>query len=306
MRYPFIIPSNWKRVLHAVFPKSSYIIKDVLLEDGLTLRYLSFTDSGAEAFKYLLEDNADPGIYYFTYCPDQQVAEQLAVYYKKKQDESAKRFFYSPGALKKKATKELLTFIIHKDWIKTNYNCSASAFAEYIGMLPVLFNIGDNPNLMKIDVLYRLKAIEEALQTEKVNLLKLRVNVLGLIENFFSAADFTIPNTTEVKKQSYAKEMQELSNRLSFYLKTNLPDLIIFAKEYNMSLSSLKRHFKNVHGKPIYEYYLEQKMILARNIIQNSNCSVAQTAYELGYEDPKSLIKSFKKVYGVSPGKLCA
>ncbi|MEJ8842098.1 helix-turn-helix domain-containing protein [Lacibacter sp. H375] len=298
-----------KTALKAILSQPAYCLKDYQLEEGLILRHMLLNDPDAESFGFLLSANIKDNDYFFAYCPNDETGKQLSAYYNTNYEGPVKRFFYSEFAHKETpvSQKEIFVFIINSNWIKSNYNCSADAFAAYIDMLPILFNIADNPTLMKIDMLYYLKAIKEITQqNEHVNILRLRVNVLSLIEKFFSSADFSAFNAATPKKYSYTKEMHDLGARLSMFLKSNLPDLIIFAREYNMSLSSLKRHFKNVHGKPIYEYYLEQKMMLARNIIQDSRRSVAQVAYELGYEDPNCLIKSFKKVYGVPPGKICA
>lgn len=297
-----------KTVPLAALSLSAYHLKDHQLEEGLTLRHMLLNDSGTESFSYLLKSNIKDDDYFFAYCPDNETGKQLSAYYNVNNDGPVKRFFYvEVGEKEAPSQKEIFVFIINSNWIKKNYNCSANAFAAYIDLLPVLFNIADNPTLMKIDMLYYLKIIKVITRkNEQVNILKLRVNVLSLIEKFFSNADFSGLNNPAPKKHSYTKEMQELGARLSMFLKTTLPDLIVFAREYNMSLSSLKRHFKTVHGKPIYEYYLEQKMILAKSIIETSSRSVTEVAYELGYEDPKSLIKSFKKVFGVAPNKLCA
>lgn len=295
-------------VLKTTLTRPDYCLKDYLLEEGLTLRHMLLHDAGTETFRILLKANIEEDDYFFAYCPDSETASLLSAYYHNNVAGPVKRFFYSSikGNDNTILQREILVFIINSKWIRRNYNCTADAFATYINMLPVLFNIADNPNLMKIDVLFYLRSIKETVnQHEQGSGLRLRVNVLSLIEKFFSSADFGAANA-DTKKHSYVKEMHELGGKLSMFLKTNLPDLIIFAREYNMSLSSLKRHFKNVHGKPIYEYYLEQKMKLAKNIIQTSSRSVSQVAYELGYEDPKGLIKSFKKVYGMPPGKLCA
>lgn len=280
----------------------SNCFRDYKLEEGLTLRQMKLNASDSELHD-LLSEHIDADDYFFAYCPDKAICDQLSAL-DVKEGTSVKRFFFSDSGQKNSTSvKEVFVFIINSNWIKNNYNCSAEAFAAFIDMLPIVFNIADNPTLVKIDLLFHLKTIKELTKVEETALvLRLRANVLMLIEKFFSSADFI--DMKAGKTNNYTKEMHDLGARLLLFLKSNLPDLIIFAKEYNMSLSSLKRHFKNVHGKPIYEFYLEEKMKLAKNIIQGSQNSVAQVAYELGYEDPNSLIKSFKKVYGVAPGKM--
>jgi AraC-like DNA-binding protein len=308
MPQSFIHPLTQKAAFNAVPSSPAYCLKDHQLEDGLILRHMVFSELSEETISYLLSTNLELEDYFFTFCPDKETGKKLLEYYAINNQGPIKRFFYSEAVQKKPGVeKEIFVFIISNNWINKNYRFSADDFATFISLLPLLFDIAEIPTLMKIDLLYHLKTIKVCVDKEQnAAILRLRVSVLTLIEKFFSNADFSELNNPAPKKHSYTKEMQELGARLSMFLKTTLPDLIVFAREYNMSLSSLKRHFKSVHGKPIYEYYLEQKMILAKSIIETSSRSVTEVAYELGYEDPKSLIKSFKKVFGVAPKKLCA
>ena len=73
---------------------------------------------------------------------------------------------------------------------------------------------------MNIDALQYFKKIILSLHANKTNSLYLRVNVLGLIEQFFSNADQSGELTSAVKKDSYSDEMKDLGARISFFLKT--------------------------------------------------------------------------------------
>lgn len=303
----FSQPFQHKPALLAVPSSQTYCLKDYPLEDGLILRHIIVAELTPETVNYLLITNLEAKDYFFTFCPDKETGKKLLDYYGLNNNGPVKRFFYSETAKADHNENEIFVFIISHTWLIKNYRRAAEDFATFIGMLPVLFDIAEVPTLLKIDLLYHLKTIKAcAEKSDDAVIFRLRVSVLTLIEKFFSTADFSELNTQSSQKHSYKKEMHELGGRLTMFLKTTLPDLIIFAREYNMSLSSLKRHFKNVHGKPIYEFYLEQKMLLAKTIIESSSRSVTEVAYELGYEDPRSLIKSFKKVYGVAPNKLTA
>lgn len=288
--------------------KRDNFYKQQLVEAGLSLRYLLLHQLPDQSITRELFKKEKEHTYLFAYCFNKQTAEQFAFHYSVSVENysSTTRFLYNPISKEGDKTHQLLVFAIEKDWIENNFSTLAPFFSEYIQQLPLLFNISENSILMNIDALQYLKRITLALNSNKTKSLFLRVNVLGLIEQFLSNADQNGELASDIKKSSYSDEMKDLAVRISFFLKTSLPDLSVFAKEYNMSLSSLKRHFKHVHGKPIYEYYLEQKMTLAKAILTKSNRTVTEVAYELGYEDPNGLIKSFKKVYGVPPGKLCA
>src|SRR4030095_4594055 len=83
-----------------------------------------------------------------------------------------------------------------------------------------------------------------------------------------------------------------------------LPKLETIAKKIGMSVSSLLRHFKFLYGKSIYEYYIESKMELAKEMILKDNRTVKEIARELGYNQASAFIESFTKRQGYSPGSL--
>jgi AraC-like DNA-binding protein len=101
-----------------------------------------------------------------------------------------------------------------------------------------------------------------------------------------------------------AAMMLEIEKKLTSNLREKLPNLQEIAREFSMSDSTLKRRFKQVYGKAIYEFYLEKKMDLARKMLVETDMTVSQVAYSLGYEKASPFIKIFKKHFGVSPGAL--
>ncbi len=104
----------------------------------------------------------------------------------------------------------------------------------------------------------------------------------------------------------HADLMIEVEKKLSSILHEKLPNLKAIAKEFSLSESTLKRQFKQVYGKAIYEYYLYKKMELAKRMLLEKDITISQVAYSLGYEKASPFIRVFKKQFGVSPGSLRA
>ena len=98
--------------------------------------------------------------------------------------------------------------------------------------------------------------------------------------------------------------IQQVEQRLVQSLEDMLPSQKQLAKEFALSESTLKRHFKAIYGTTIYDYYLEKKMALARWLLQERKISVSETAYRLGYEKVSAFINTFKKYQKVLPGSL--
>ena len=105
-------------------------------------------------------------------------------------------------------------------------------------------------------------------------------------------------------KTWHMQTIRQVEERLLQSLEDMLPSQKELAKEFALSESTLKRHFKAVFGKTMYEYYLEKKMDLARKLLQEKKVTVSETAYMLGYEKVSAFISMFKKVHKVLPGSL--
>lgn len=88
----------------------------------------------------------------------------------------------------------------------------------------------------------------------------------------------------------------------SYKLKNNgIPTVKYCAEAMNLSPNYFSDLLKSETGKNTQEhihYYLLEK---AKNLLVNSNLSIGEIAYELGFEYPQSFSKLFKKKVGVSP-----
>ena len=96
--------------------------------------------------------------------------------------------------------------------------------------------------------------------------------------------------------------MSAIEKILEEHLKTNLPPISAIARQAVLSESTLKRNFKQMYGVSIYEYYLQKKMQLARQMLDQQPIAVKEVGYMLGYEKTSNFIKAFKKYYDLPPG----
>lgn len=126
----------------------------------------------------------------------------------------------------------------------------------------------------------------------------LKLKVLTLINELLN----TVLSQNKKTVVPYAPVMIEVEKKLNLVLHEKLPNLKAIAKEFSMSESTLKRQFRQVYGKAIYEYYLFKKMELAKKMLSEKSMTISQVAYSLGYEKASPFIRMFKKQYGMSPG----
>ena len=149
-----------------------------------------------------------------------------------------------------------------------------------------------------------LDEIEFELHKPHFNLLTLRSRALMLLANVMNRLPGRDTSPASGKEAYYAQTIRMVEQRLVQSLEDMLPSQKQLAKEFALSESSLKRHFKAIYGKTMYEYYLEKKMNLAKWLLQEKKISVSETAYMLGYEKVSAFITMFKKFHNVLPGSL--
>lgn len=75
------------------------------------------------------------------------------------------------------------------------------------------------------------------------------------------------------------------------------------AKHCYLSISQLQRRFKQMLGCGIAEYWRMKKLLHAKKLLSQKNCSIEAIAFEVGYENLPAFSRRFSKVFGESPSQ---
>ena len=75
------------------------------------------------------------------------------------------------------------------------------------------------------------------------------------------------------------------------------------AKHCGLDRSYLSKLFKNATDMTPQEYLLSFRMNKAKELLKDSSISVQNVAYSVGYNDPFSFSKFFKRETGLSPSE---
>lgn len=135
-------------------------------------------------------------------------------------------------------------------------------------------------------------------------LFPIKANCLKLIDLFFESVEKRRMANLKQHQTNYFFQMVEVEKRITACLNEDLPVIKTLSKEFLMSESTLKKHFRLVYGKNIYEYYLDKKMHLAREMLLKATGSVSQVAYSLGYDKVSGFSKAFRKTFNILPSQL--
>jgi AraC-like DNA-binding protein len=129
--------------------------------------------------------------------------------------------------------------------------------------------------------------------SDKIIELKFEELMLHLLEKY--------PNEILSFQTKNQEEYSDFEIRKAVELNiTNNLTLAELAFLCHTSISTFKRKFVKLYNKTPSQYFLQQKMEIAKSLLlQNENPS--EVFYKVGYENHSSFSQSFKQVFGISP-----
>lgn len=101
----------------------------------------------------------------------------------------------------------------------------------------------------------------------------------------------------DVEKIYYAREL--LMNDL-----VRPPSLQQLARLVATNEFTLKKGFREVFGKPVYQYLIQRKMEKAMRLLMTTRMPVAEIGFQIGYEDHAAFSRAFRRYYRLSPTEI--
>jgi AraC-like DNA-binding protein len=74
------------------------------------------------------------------------------------------------------------------------------------------------------------------------------------------------------------------------------------AEVCELSVSHFARAFKQSFHRPPHQWLTERRVDRAKDLMTNSRAPLADIAIQCGFTDQSALNRSFKRIYGVTPG----
>ena len=156
--------------------------------------------------------------------------------------------------------------------------------AEYRMMINDIFNVDDDSPLF-------------ATITEN--------RIMKLIELFFTrlykkSGDLRVSQFNE----SDVYKLMEIENNLVHDFSKSPLTVEQLSDKYDIGVSKLKRQFKLVYGKPVFEYYQKHRMQKAKHLLLSGQYTVKEVGYSLGYQNLSNFASAFKKEFGTLPSEI--
>lgn len=81
----------------------------------------------------------------------------------------------------------------------------------------------------------------------------------------------------------------------------NPPNLGEIAREVGMNKDKLNQGFHKLFGTSVFGCFRQQKMEVAKRLLEDREMNVTEVAYSLGYSQPGTFSRAFKQYYGINP-----
>ncbi len=75
------------------------------------------------------------------------------------------------------------------------------------------------------------------------------------------------------------------------------------ARKFGMSVRTFNRRFKDATGKTPSQYLQELRIDMAKDLLRTSNLSIAEIAWQVGYQDMSYFAQLFRKMLATTPGQ---
>jgi AraC-like DNA-binding protein len=80
-------------------------------------------------------------------------------------------------------------------------------------------------------------------------------------------------------------------------------DVQKIAIKSGMAITTFHRRFKEITGMSPIQFQKQLRLLEARKLLAFSDSSVADTAFEVGYESPSQFNREYSRLFGLSPAK---
>lgn len=141
-------------------------------------------------------------------------------------------------------------------------------------------------------------------QASKTEWLDVKFSTLGFIFELLKL--FTVQNVVD-KCLSINRDDHFIMNRVEHYLSDHLlekfPGITFLSQKFNISETKLKNEFKQLFGKPVYQYFKERQMQLAKEMLSENQLIIKEVSNKLGYENTGKFSAAFKKQHGMLPSE---
>lgn len=146
-------------------------------------------------------------------------------------------------------------------------------------------------------IIVMMKQLQDAVRSYNEKTLNDYMSTVILCELYnqlFSTQKTT--NKKSKKEQLYHDIVDHI--KWSYHENTKVSEI---ANYFGYNEKYLSHLFTEISGMSLKQYILQRKMEVAKSILSDTNHSISEIAFQLGYKDCHNFMSSFKKIVGLTP-----
>lgn len=150
---------------------------------------------------------------------------------------------------------------------------------------------------MTLDMQLAVQKIFNTTYTGNTRLLFLKSQVNELLAHFYAL--LTTDKKTDLSEKDKNKLFQAKEIVTTHYSKP--PSITQLSQMVGLNSNKLKKNFKEMFGIPVFKYIQEERLHKAYELLRDSDRTVQESAWEVGYESLSSFSNAFYKKFGTRP-----
>ncbi|WP_299208969.1 AraC family transcriptional regulator [uncultured Dokdonia sp.] len=133
-------------------------------------------------------------------------------------------------------------------------------------------------------------------------------NISNMVSTTLSIIARNITREFQPIKEASKEDTPTTIDQILSYIRqhvyeNNLMKVSALASHFNMTNSAISLYFKKKTGESIHHYILMYKLHLIKYRLKNTDFTVSEIAYQLGFTDESHLTRIFKKYNNMTPKK---
>jgi AraC-like DNA-binding protein len=193
---------------------------------------------------------------------------------------------------------QVLSFHLSPDWIQQNHNDNSLILNKTTTVQPFFIFEKITPTIQQLA--RNLFLANESTSPYKRLLFKsISTELLAKTLSLFDYRKDS-PLKEVIKNQQDINLLLEIREKLTKDFEKGCPTIQFIAKEFGISPTKLKSNFKIFYGKSVFQYFQQERMELAKRMIECGN-SITETGFKVGYNNLSKFSSAYKKQFGFSP-----
>lgn len=288
MRYREIEEGFWSVATSITFKKN--VMLKAIYDKDFPTDYYMLTFSVFESEVKLQNTFADKTPFSSKYWGFNRPGSELGAYFYK----GSVCDFYLYGFSKEWAERNFSFATLPEENQIKKFLTSDEGFITYRNIVP-------NAVELSKEILINLEKNNHDLLSKAI----LKTQTFQLISTFFKNAyiDQRIGNYSSIETPDYEK-IAKAEKLLLDTVSNPFSGVEHIAETVGMSPTKLKLTFKSVHGVSMMQYHKEKKLLLAMQLIQNTDMQIKNIALATGYKSSSKFTANFKKRFGKMPSEI--